>query len=412
MSLNSRNAPSPVAGGAATAVASSWWRRTGFLSAVGQAALVAGVCLAGWWLYGNLVDNLTRTRIPTDFDFLTQPTGFAIPENFGFDPDLPIWRMVLIGVQNTFLAGLVGVLLASIVGLAVGIARLSSNWLVARLAQVYVEGFRNTPPLVVIVFFSFAVFSFGPLPVFPEALDLKLPGSDSNWLVLSKSRIGIPSLSAERHVGLFWLLVICGVVAAALMWIRRSRRHIRTGQPHHRVLWSLGVLVVVALIAFVALGGPYAWSFPARSENGRRLISGFGTSAAYLSLTLALALYTASHIAEVVRASILAVPKGQTEASSALALSPFQRYRHVVLPQGLRIAVPPTINQYLNLIKNTSLGTVVGYADVTNLTRTSIGNANPAPQSIAVLMGVYLVFSLVISLLLNIYNRTVQLRER
>ena len=412
MALSSRDATSPGATEPSAPAGGGWWRRIGFLSAVGQAALVAAVCLAGWWLYGNLVDNLTRTRIPTDFDFLTQPTGFAIPENFGFDPDLAIWRMVLIGVQNTFLAGLVGVLLASIVGLIVGIARLSSNWLVARLAQVYVEGFRNTPPLVVIIFFSFAVFSFGPLPVFPEALDLKLPGSDSNWLVLSKSRIGIPSLAAESHTGLFWILVVCGAVAAVGVWGWRSRRHIRTGQPHHRVLWSLGIFAVVAIAAFAALSGPYAWSWPARSENGRRLISGFGTSAAYLSLTLALALYTASHIAEVVRASILAVPRGQSEAAGALALSPFQRYRHVILPQGLRIAVPPTINQYLNLVKNTSLGTVVGYADVTNLTRTSIGNANPAPQSIAVLMGVYLTFSLVISLLLNIYNRRVQLRER
>ena len=412
MSLSSRNAASPVAGEPSVPVVSSWWRRTGFLSAIWQAALVAGVCLAGWWLYGNLVENLSRTRIPTDFGFLTQPTGFAIPENFGFDPSLPIWRMVLIGVQNTFLAGLVGVLLASIVGLVVGVARLSSNWLVARMAQVFVEGFRNTPPLVVIVFFSFAVFSFGPLPVFPEALDLRLPGSDSNWLVLSKSRIGIPSLSAERNTGLFWIIVVCGVAAAAGVWIWRSRRHVRTGEPHHRLLWALGVFAAVVLVAFLALGGPYAWALPARSENGRRLISGFGTSAAYLSLTLALALYTASHIAEVVRASILAVPKGQSEAAGALALSPLQRYRHVILPQGLRIAVPPTINQYLNLVKNTSLGTVVGYADVTNLTRTSIGNANPAPQSIAVLMGVYLVFSLVISLLLNIYNRSVQLRER
>ena len=412
MALMSRSRPSPAPGGGAAAVTDSWWRRAGFLSALWQAALVAGVCLAGWWLYGNLVENLTRTRIPTDFGFLTQPTGFAIPENFGFDPSLPIWRMVLIGVQNTFLAGLVGIMLASIVGLVVGIARLSSNWLVARMAQVYVEGFRNMPPLVVIVFFSFAVFSFGPLPVFPEALDLRLPGSDSNWLVLSKSRIGIPSLSAERHVGLFWVIVACGAVAGAAMWAWRSRRHVRTGEPHHRVLWALGAFAVVAIVAFAALGGPYAWSWPARSENGRRLVSGFGTSAAYLSLTLALALYTASHIAEVVRASILAVPKGQSEAAGALALSPFQRYRHVILPQGLRIAVPPTINQYLNLVKNTSLGTVVGYADVTNLTRTSIGNANPAPQSIAVLMGVYLVFSLVISLLLNVYNRSVQLRER
>ena len=407
MALTTRTSPDSQ-----SPAASAWWRRTGFLSALGQAAVVVAVVYAGYWLFGNLVDNLNKTRIPTDFGFLTQPTGFAIPENFGFDPSLPIWRMVLIGVQNTFLAGLVGVLLASIVGLAVGIARLSGNWLVARMAQIYVEGFRNTPPLVVIVFFSFAVFSFGPLPVFPEALDLRLPGTDSNWVVLSKSRIGIPSLSAERHVGMFWLIVVLGVVVAAGVWVWRSRRHVRTGEPHRRVVWAIGTLAVVVIVAFVALGGPYAWSLPARSENGRRLVSGFGTSAAYLSLTLALALYTASHIAEVVRASILAVPKGQSEAAGALALSPFQRYRHVILPQGLRIAVPPTINQYLNLIKNTSLGTVVGYADITNLTRTSIGNANPAPQSIAVLMGVYLVFSLTISLILNLYNRTVQLRER
>ena len=407
MALTTRNSPDPQ-----SPAASAWWRRTGFLSALGQAAVVVAVVYAGYWLFGNLVDNLNKTRIPTDFGFLTQPTGFAIPENFGFDPSLPIWRMVLIGVQNTFLAGLVGVLLASIVGLGVGIARLSGNWLVARMAQIFVEGFRNTPPLVVIVFFSFAVFSFGPLPVFPEALDLRLPGTDSNWVVLSKSRIGIPSLSAERHVGMFWLIVVLGVLVAAGVWVWRSRCHVRTGEPHRRVLWAIGTLAVVVIVAFVALGGPYAWSLPARSENGRRLVSGFGTSAAYLSLTLALALYTASHIAEVVRASILAVPKGQSEAAGALALSPFQRYRHVILPQGLRIAVPPTINQYLNLIKNTSLGTVVGYADITNLTRTSIGNANPAPQSIAVLMGVYLVFSLTISLILNLYNRTVQLRER
>ena len=407
MALTTRNSPDPQ-----SPAASAWWRRTGFLSALGQAAVVVAVVYAGYWLFGNLVDNLNKTRIPTDFGFLTQPTGFAIPENFGFDPSLPIWRMVLIGVQNTFLAGLVGVLLASIVGLGVGIARLSGNWLVARMAQIFVEGFRNTPPLVVIVFFSFAVFSFGPLPVFPEALDLRLPGTDSNWVVLSKSRIGIPSLSAERHIGMFWLIVVLGVLVAAGVWVWRSRRHVRTGEPHRRVLWAVGTLAVVVIVAFVALGGPYAWSWPARSENGRRLVSGFGTSAAYLSLTLALALYTASHIAEVVRASILAVPKGQSEAAGALALSPLQRYRHVILPQGLRIAVPPTINQYLNLIKNTSLGTVVGYADITNLTRTSIGNANPAPQSIAVLMGVYLVFSLTISLILNLYNRTVQLRER
>lgn len=399
-------------GGGRALTATRWWRRTGFLSAVGQAAVVAGVVYLGWWLFGNLVDNLNETRIPTDFDFLTQPAGFAIPENPGFDPWLPIWRMVLIGIQNTFLAGIVGVLLASILGFVVGVARLSGNWLVARLAHVYVEAFRNMPVLVLIVFFSFALFAFGPLPIFREAVELPIPGTDDNWLVMGKSHIGIPSLATDGNAGAFWIIVLCAAAAAVAIWVARTRLHVRTGRPHRRVLWALAGFAVIVIVAFVAMGGPYTWSWPARSENGRRLVSGFGTSAAYLSLTLALALYTASHIAEIVRGSIQAVPRGQSEAAGALALSPVQRYRFVILPQALRIAVPPTINQYLGLVKNTSLGVVVGYADITNLTRTSIGNANPAPQSIAVLMGTYLAFSLVISLILNMYNRSIQLRDR
>ena len=153
-------------------------------------------------------------------------------------------------------------------------------------------------------------------------------------------------------------------------------------------------------------------TWPELSDNGRRIDGGFVLNFGYISITIALGLYTASHIAEIIRGSILAVPKGQSEAADSVALTVFQRYRFVVLPQALKVAMPPTINQYLNLVKNTSLGIAVAYAEITALTKSSIGNGRPAPQSIAILMAVYLLFSLTISFFLNIYNRRIQLVER
>jgi general L-amino acid transport system permease protein len=162
----------------------------------------------------------------------------------------------------------------------------------------------------------------------------------------------------------------------------------------------------------VALGGPVNFSFPSVSESGRKIEGGLATNDAYIALTLALALYTASHIAEIVRGSILAVNTGQNEAANALALSGFQRYRFIVLPQAARIALPSIINQFLNLVKNTSLATVVAYPEITALTQSLIGNDQPAPQMILILMGLYLSFSLTISFILNIVNRRFQLAGR
>ena len=200
--------------------------------------------------------------------------------------------------------------------------------------------------------------------------------------------------------------------SSIFVWRWRTKLHEATGKPHHRILWSLGTLLVIGIGAFVAFGGPLRWSYPEVSESGRTIIGGIATNDGYIALTLALGVYTASHIAEILRGSILAVPKGQGEASNALALSGFQRYRYVVLPQAFRIAVPPTINQFLNLVKNSSLAIAVAFPDITALTKTAIGNGNPAPQLILILMGCYLAFSLFISLVLNIFNRQLQLVGR
>ena len=389
-----------------------WYRNVRTLRIVAQVTAVVAVLALMSWFFNNLLTNLDRRNIGTDFGFLSRPTNFEIPYDEGFNPRSPVTDMILVGLKNTFLAGFFGIIIASIVGLLVGISRLSTNWLVAKLAMIYVETFRNIPPLVIIVFFGAAMFTAGPFPVLQEADTVSFFGTDNNFLILSNERFGIPSFIAGGNVGLFWITVIVALLAAIAVGVYRTRLSDRTGVHHHRIRWGFGAFVVISLLGFLLIGDAFTMSWPEVSENGRRIVGGFIMNSGFMSITVALGLYTASHIAEIIRGSILAVPSGQTEAANAIALTAFQRYRYIVLPQALRIALPPTINQYLNLVKNTSLGTVVAYAEITALTRSSIGNGRPAPQSIAILMLVYLTFSLGISAVLNIYNRRIQLVER
>ena len=386
------------------------WRDVRVLRVVGQVLAVVAAFLVLRWFLGNLTSNLDRLNMGLDFGFLSRPTQFQIPYHSTFNPRAPVFEMVLVGVKNTFLAGFFGIFIALTVGLAVGVSRLSQNWLVARLATIFVEFFRNIPPLVIIIFFAAAVFTFGPFPNLREAILVSAPGSSSNLFILSNDQWGIPGFAGGSP--LFTGLIGLGLILAAAGWLWRTRLNERTGSPHHRVAWFLGILIVSVIISYLALGRPVSMSWPAQSENRRLIVGGFALNWGFMSVTAALGLYTASHVAEIIRGSILAVPKGQNEASTALALSGFQRYRFVVLPQALRIAIPPIINQCLNLVKNTSLGTAVAYAEIAALTQTSIGNGRPALQSLIVMMAVYLMFSLSISLLLNFVNQRFQLVTR
>lgn len=383
---------------------------------VGQVVAVASVVLLIRWLIGNLITNLDEANIDTGFGVLEQPTNFTVRDDPGFDPRSPLFPdLLVVGIRNTAIASFVGIVIAVVLGTLIGIGRLSENFLVARLSQIYVEVLRNIPPLVIISFFGFAVFTFGPFPPFNPTSPpwtVRFPGTDQVILILSNDRWGVPSFASDGNTGVFWVVLAIALAAAVAVWLWRTRVNVETGAPHRRVLWSTGAFLLIAIVGFVALGGPYRWSFPAVSESGRVIVGGFATNAGYLSVTVALGLYTASHIAEIIRGSILAVPKGQTEASNALALSGFQRYRFVVLPQALRIAIPPVINQFLNLTKNTSLGTVVAYPEITALIKTAIGNGKPAVQLLVVLMAIYLSFSLFISVIMNVVNRRMQLVGR
>jgi general L-amino acid transport system permease protein len=389
-----------------------FYRDVRVIRVVGQALAVLVVIGIVYWLVNNLLSNMDRLGISTSFDFLFGPTNTAIPYHGSFDPRSPVWQMVVIGVKNTFLAAFFGIILATFMGVVVGVSRLSENWLVARLATLYVELFRNIPPLVIIIFFGAAVFTAGPFPIFSESWEFNFPATDNSLLIVNNDRWGIPGFTQTSNLLLFYVVIAIGVIGAIWVWRRRTKNFERTGQPHHRILWSLGVLLLALIVAYFVAGQPLEISWPVISENRRRIDGGFIINWGWMSVTVALGLYTASHLGEIIRGSILAVHRGQSEAGNALALSAFQRYRFVILPQATRIALPPTINQYLNLVKNTSLGTAVGFAEITALTKTSVGNGRPAFQSFIIVMGVYLVFSLTISLVLNLVNRRLELETR
>jgi general L-amino acid transport system permease protein len=384
-----------------------FWRNIRVLRVVAQVVVVLLVALGIRRLLDNLMSGLEGTGISTNFDFLSSRTGFRVADS-AFDPSSPSWQLFQQGVKNTLLVAIVGIALASVVGLLVGIARLSSNWLLSKLATVFVETLRNIPPLVVIIFFFAAMFR-DSLPAVRQARSLGAPTGGDTALYLSNSSFAIPSFYREQGF-MAWVAVVGAAFAVAVaLWMWRSRVEIETGRPARRVAVASGTLLVTSVVGLLVLD-PLSMSWP-RLE-GNVIAGGFSFTTAYAALTLALALYTASHIAEIIRGSIQAVHRGQFEAAEALALSGFQRYRFVILPQALRIAVPPTINQFLNLTKNTSLAVAIGYPDVTNLTKSLIGNGKPAPQSILILMAIYLTFSLVISLVVNLLNRRLRLVGR
>lgn len=375
------------------------WRDIRVLRVFAQLVVVGAVAAVLYVLWFNLTNNMARQGITTSFGFLDNPGGVNVAGN-PISPNASASRFIGVGIKNTFALAVAGIPILTIVGVLVGVARLSTNWLVNRFAAFYVETLRNIPPLLVIFIAFFAVIL--PLPPARE------PATLFNALVISNLRISIPWLESSEP-SYFWI-VLGAVVVSAGIWVWRTRVNERTGEPHHRVVWSLGFVVVVAVIAYVAQGRPVTATLPV--AEGSSVTGGLSGLGAYFAVMLALSLYTASHVAEIVRGSIQAVSKGQTEAANALALTGFQRLRHVILPQAMRSALPPIINQYLNYVKNTSLAIAVGFAEVTAIVFQLIGNGNPAPQLVLMLMGAYLLFSLTISLLINILNRRLQLVTR
>lgn len=382
------------------------WRDIRVLRIAFQVAVVGAVGALLIYLYDNTLANLRRLDLPSGFSYLDQAAGFVVPGQDFVQSDT-VLDAVVAGFRNTIVVALTGIVLTLILGTFVGIARLSSNWLVAKAAGIYVETLRNLPPLLVIIFAN--TIALSALPSIRDAIQISAPQL-GNVLILSVGDNGVMSLGDGGDAGTYLLVLVVGVAVAVGVHRFLVAREDRIGRPQHGVLVASGLLAGIAVVGYFALSGPIVVSNP-EVEN-LSVDGGFNVPLPFISVLVGLVLYTASHVAEIVRGSIQAVPRGQVEAARAIGLSGPQRLRHVVLPQAFRIATPPTINQFLNLAKNTSLGVAVGYAEAMFVTSTAIGNGHPAVQAILVVMGFYLVLSLCISLVSNIANRRLQLVER
>ena len=374
------------------------WRDVRVLKWVFQLAVLAVFVSIIFWLYNNYQVNIQRSKIPTGLDFLDNPANFTMPGN-DFNQSSPVWSAFVQGFYNTLRVSIVGILLAIFIGTLVGMARLSKNFLVRTVAGAYVEVIRNLPLLVLLTFMNLAVV----LQTFPRIEDAWKP---LDLFVVSNRGIAIPWFEGSGRTLLSVLLL--AIVGAVLIAWARGRYSDRTGKPARGLLYGTVVFVLVTIGAWFALG--YSWTLPLVEDRGTE--GGLRLDPSFFALLVTLVIYTSSHIAEIVRGSILAVPRGQGEAADALALSGSKKMRLVILPQAFRVALPAVGNQSLNLIKNSSLGAAISYFELTQIAQITVGNGSPAVPAFTLTLLVYLSISLTTSLIINIFNRRLALVER
>lgn len=369
-----------------------------------QVVALLGAATFFYWLASNTATNLQRQGIASGFDFLGRTAGFDMTMSLiPYSEESSYGRAFLAAVVNTLLVSVLGVLCATVLGFVIGVARLSSNWLVSRLAETYIEIIRNIPVLLQIFFWYFAVLRTLPSP--RESL-----GAFDTFF-LNIRGLYVPEPITEPAFSGVWIatLVALGGVLALTRWARKKRLH--TGRLYKIWPWVLLLLIGLPAVTFFAVGSPLHWEVP--SLQGFNFEGGMVLIPELVALLVALSTYTASFIAEIVRAGILAVPKGQTEAALSLGLTQARTLKLVVIPQALRVIIPPLTSQYLNLTKNSSLAAAIAYPDlVLVFAGTVLMQTGQAVEVILMTMGVYLVISLSISLAMNTYNRKVALIER
>ena len=380
-----------------------FWRDERVLRVLGQVVFLVVTVSVFYYLYNNMMVALAAQGMTPSFDFLGRTAGFDIGESLiEYVRSDTYGKALIVGILNTIYVSIIGIFFATIFGVTLGVARLSTNFLVAKLSSIYLEILRNIPLLVLLVFWYSGVFI--TLPRVKEAISFGPAFLSNRGVVIPW---GIPT---ETWASYTMILLFALVVSIIVSWQLKVIGE-RTGRPPLRILWVPLSFLVVALIGwFVLPNAPLEMEYP--KLEGLNFVGGYVFSPEFMALLSGLVIYTAAFIGEIVRAGIMSVSKGQHEAAKALGLTSFQTLQLVIFPQAMRVIVPPLTSQYLNLTKNSSLAVAIGFPDLFAIGGTSLNQSGRAVEVIALMMGLYLLSSLLTSLFMNVYNEKIKLVER
>ena len=368
-----------------------FWRDRRFIKIVGQAIVLAFVISAIAFFGNNLINNFQRLNLTFGYNFLSRPASFGIAyPPISYRSTDPYFRALFIGLLNSLQIMFFGIIFASIIGVSVGIGRLSDNWLVKKLTGVYVEVIRNTPLLLQLFFWYFAVF-------------LQLPKIDNpvifgNILFLTNRGLNLPWYESNLRTGLALIAIVGCILLGIASWSERTSV-IRRNESF--ISLAISAIAMVGIICF-----GIDWTFP--QLEGRAIEGGLKLSIEFATLLIGLSIYTAAFIAEVVRAGIQSVDRGQWEASKALGLKPLPIIRLVIFPQALRVMIPPLTSEFLNLAKNSSLAIAIGYSDIYAIGNTISNQTGKSVEILLMIMAAYLTINLIISAIMNRFNRLVR----
>ena len=380
----------------------AFWSRQRVSGLLWQIAVVGITIAVVGWLWSNALHNLSVRRISTGFAFLGREAGMPIADSWiAYSPKDPYLRAFFVGIVNTLRVAVIGIVLATVLGTLIGIARLSANWLLSRLSAVYVEVLRDIPLLLQLLFWY--------------VLMQGLPAARNAWkpvdgVYLSNRGLVLPSVPIEQ--GNLWVIGVLALGLLALYELRRRLIARQVADGRARRIWPYALVLVIGLPALVSWQTGAAWTLAIPELRGFNFVGGLTLAPEYFALLIALVTYTSAFIAEIVRSGIQAVDKGQWDAAKALGLRRGFVLRHIVLPQALRVIIPPLTSQYLNLAKNSSLAVAVGYQDIVSIANTTLNQTGQAIEAIALIMLVFLTISLGISLFMNWYNARIALVER
>lgn len=398
MSTNKPNDPAP------THTDIPFWRDERVLRSAAQIISAIIIIAVLGWVVINFFQGANQRGMSLDFKFLGDPAEFPISDSIiPYDPSRSFGYAFLVGLIKTLIVAVLGIFFATILGTIIGLARLSSNWLSSRIALIYIEFHRNIPLLVLLFLWYFPVFS--SLPPVEKSIQIR------DAIYVNERGLYLPSPQLLKG-GIIWVIsIILAIILAIIVWTVLRRRQENTGKTTYFAPISLGILILLPTIGwFISGGSPVELEFP--YFEGFNYHGGLRLTPEFAALLIGLTMYTAAFIAEVVRAGIQAVDRGQIEAARAIGLNHFHVLGLIVLPQALRVIIPPLISQYLNLTKNSSLAFFIGYQEVFSVGKIAINQAGRAIPVFAMVMITYLLLSLFTSLVMNLYNRRIQFVER